>query len=61
MWWLGGIIRDVYLLTRYDSRIDDVILDTDYDAETRTGSLRIRTRLQGKGPWPRVCSRTTAG
>lgn len=48
-WWLGGIIRDVLLISRPADRLENVILDADYDAGTGTGSLRIRASLIGQG------------
>ncbi len=48
MWWLGGIIRDVLLLRRpRTGEIADIALDADYDADTRTGFLRLRVRADG--------------
>lgn len=49
MWWLGGLIRDVYLIERCRTHIENVILDSDYDAASRSGSVRIRTTLKGSG------------
>lgn len=48
-WWLGGIIRDVLLLERPDSYIENLVIDADYDACTGEGHLRVRTCLSGAG------------
>ena len=48
-WWLGGVIRDVLLIRRPQVRIENVILDVDYDARTGEGLLRIRTSVSGHG------------
>jgi beta-galactosidase len=41
MWWLSGIFRDVTLLARPQSSINDYFVHADYDANTGTGTLRI--------------------
>ena len=48
-WWLGGIIRDVLLIERSKVYLENIILDADYDAHTKTGTLRVRTRLNASG------------
>lgn len=40
-WWLGGIIRDVYLLKRPKSHISNVNYDTDFNAEDNTGHIAV--------------------
>lgn len=41
MWWLGGIIRDVLLLKRPEAKLNDLVLDVDYNATTQQGSLKV--------------------
>ena len=41
MWWLGGVIRDVYLLRRPRGGLRDVKITADYDADTGMGTLRV--------------------
>ena len=48
MWWLGGIIRDVALISRKESYLEDLAVDADYGTEG-AGHLRIRAKLFGKG------------
>lgn len=48
MWWLGGIIRDVTLITRPQIYIRDLRLVADYDARTGTGTLTLDTELTGR-------------
>ncbi len=48
MWWLGGIIRDVMLISRNESYLNDLIVDADYSADGM-GLLRIRAMLYGNG------------
>lgn len=45
MWWLGGIIRDVWMLRRPRRRMEDVKITADYD--TRTGLGRLHVEVQG--------------
>ncbi|GMQ57410.1 beta-galactosidase subunit alpha [Vallitalea sediminicola] len=47
MWWLGGIIRDVYLIIRKQSYIENVKMDTDLDIKNSTGILNIRSKIIG--------------
>ncbi|GKX29287.1 beta-galactosidase [Vallitalea longa] len=48
MWWLGGIIRDVYLIIRKKSYISNINLDTDFDIEKSTGILNIKSKIVGE-------------
>ena len=41
MWWLSGIFRDVTLLARPAGGVDDVFVHADFDAGSRTGTLRV--------------------
>ncbi|AOZ72574.1 hypothetical protein BK816_04080 [Boudabousia tangfeifanii] len=43
-WWLPGIYRDVTLLARPALGIEDVWVETDYDANTYQGKLRLEVR-----------------
>ena len=47
MWWLGGIIRDVTLLTRPDTHIADLRLFADYDAVRGAGVLHMDSEING--------------
>lgn len=49
MWWLGGIIRDVYLISREEVYAENIILDPDYDIETKTAILNTYVELCGEG------------
>jgi beta-galactosidase/evolved beta-galactosidase subunit alpha len=49
MWWLGGIIRDVYLIERKPCFIENLILDPDYDWKTQTGYLNTNISIEGQG------------
>ncbi len=49
MWWLGGIIRDVYLICRPNIYLENVILDPDYDIVNHKGILNINISLIGNG------------
>lgn len=40
MWWLGGITRDVLLITRPQCYLKDLVLDPDYDVTSSEGILR---------------------
>ncbi|WP_460801948.1 glycoside hydrolase family 2 TIM barrel-domain containing protein [Microbacterium sp. GXF6406] len=48
-WWLPGIFRDVTLRHRPVGSLDDVWLDTAFDAESGTGEIRPDIRTDG---WP---------
>ncbi|MGL5431118.1 MAG: beta-galactosidase [Vibrio sp.] len=45
MWWLSGIFRDVTLLSKPQSCIEDVFITPDLDACYRDGSLSIVTHI----------------
>lgn len=45
MWWLGGIMRDVYLLLRPQTRLSDVVIHADYDADTGRSQLKIQPQI----------------
>ena len=45
MWWLSGIFRDVYILSKPLSQIRDVFITPDLDACYRDGSLSIKTAI----------------
>ena len=47
MWWLGGLNRDVTLITRPDTHIADLRLFADYDAADGTGILHIDSEVNG--------------
>lgn len=49
MWWLGGLMRDVYLIMRKASGIQDLLLNADYCAQTGAGTLALKTEVFGKG------------
>ncbi len=49
MWWLGGIIRDVYLIERKNTYIENLILDPDFDLDTNSGILNITPTVFGNG------------
>lgn len=46
MWWLSGIFRDVYLLTKPQNQILDVFITPELDACYRDGWLDCKTRIQ---------------
>ena len=41
MWWLGGIIRDVWLLRRPQEFLRDLRITADYDPESAQGILKV--------------------
>lgn len=47
-WRHGGIHRSVYIEARAITRIDDMIIVADYDAETGVGTLNLRAQVQGE-------------
>jgi beta-galactosidase len=47
-WRHGGIHRSVYLEARGITRIDDMIIVADYDAETGAGTLNLRAQVKGE-------------
>ena len=49
MWWLSGIFRDVVLLSKPQTQINDVFITPDLDACYRDASLSVRTVLQSCG------------
>lgn len=49
MWWLGGIIRDVTLITRPQTHLKDLRLVADYDAEHGCGVLYMDSEIFGDG------------
>ena len=51
MWWLSGIFRDVYLLTKPELGIEDVFMTPALDACYRDGRLDIVTRLSKPGDY----------
>jgi beta-galactosidase/beta-glucuronidase len=46
-WWLGGIIRDVYLLKRPKEHITNVNFETDFNALDNTGSITVTLSVTG--------------
>ena len=44
-WYHGGIHRSVRLITEPATRIDDVVVVADYDAEEGVGGLKVNTRI----------------
>lgn len=49
MWWLGGIIRDVYLIKRQNLSIENLVLDPDFESQEQVGYLNTDIRLSGEG------------
>ncbi len=47
MWRLSGIFRDVYLLSRSKSRIEDVFVHTDLSENFSKGTLRVEVAANG--------------
>ena len=47
MWWLGGLNRDITLITRPETHIADLRLFADYDAQTGGGTLNMDTEING--------------
>lgn len=48
MWWLSGIFRDVFLLSRPSAYLADVRADADYDLSTGKGSVTVEVPLGGR-------------
>lgn len=48
MWWLGGIIRDVTLITRPETHLRDLRLFADYDAAQGCGILHMDSEMLGE-------------
>lgn len=48
MWWLSGIFRDVTLLRKPRSAIEDIHLSTSLDASHQLGALDVVTTLSGE-------------
>ncbi len=46
-WRHGGLHRSVYIEARAKTRIDDIIIIADYDAETGVGALNLRAQIKG--------------
>ncbi len=46
-WWLGGIIRDVFLLRRPQAYLENLIVDTAFDPDQKSGTLRLRAWVHG--------------
>ncbi len=46
-WRHGGIHRSVFVEARAKTRIDDVIIVADFDADTGQGALHVRTQVAG--------------
>lgn len=46
-WWLGGIIRDVYLLKRPKQHIVNVNFETDYNERDKTGRITVSLYATG--------------
>ncbi|MEO0608723.1 MAG: sugar-binding domain-containing protein, partial [Pseudomonadota bacterium] len=46
-WNHGGLHRSVYLEARAQVHISDLIVETDYDVDTKTGQARIRVDVDG--------------
>jgi beta-galactosidase len=53
-WRHGGLHRSVYLEARDATRIDDLIIVADYDAETGAGALNVRAQVRGESIGYRV-------
>ncbi|MEG2217689.1 MAG: glycoside hydrolase family 2 TIM barrel-domain containing protein [Clostridia bacterium] len=49
MWWLGGLMRDVYLIRRKASGIQNLLLNADYCAQTGGGTLALKVEVFGAG------------
>jgi len=48
-WWLSGIFRDVYLLTRPKAHLADLSVQTRFDADYRDAHLSLQATLTNKG------------
>ena len=59
MWWLGGINRDITLITRPQTHLADLRLFADYDAATGTGILNMDSEISGYTEGVRVCAMLT--
>ena len=46
MWWLSGIFRDVYLLSRPETHIADFFVKTQLDDQYKDGVLTVETKLR---------------
>lgn len=46
-WHHGGLHRSVYLEARGQTPIRDLVVDTDYDAERRSGEARVKVVVEG--------------
>lgn len=48
MWWLGGLIRDIWLMTNpVKGYFGNAMIDAEYDAFTQAGQLRVRAEYTG--------------
>jgi beta-galactosidase len=56
-WRHGGIHRSVYIEARAATRIDDMIVVADYDAETGIGALNLRAQVTGESAGYSVAAR----
>ena len=70
-WNHGGLHRSVFLESRATTHVQDMIVDTDFDPQTRTGTAAIRVEVAGPssgcrarailhGPTGEVCTETAA-
>ncbi|GLI56960.1 beta-galactosidase [Propionigenium maris DSM 9537] len=48
MWWLSGIFRDVFLISRERVHIEDLTIRTDLDADYRDAQLNVDMAVAGK-------------
>ncbi len=46
-WWHGGIHRSCFLEARSPNRIDDLVVDGDFDPSSRRGELTVHARVAG--------------
>lgn len=46
-WNHGGLHREVWLESRHTTHIRDLVIETDFDPDTGTGTARIRTEMEG--------------
>jgi beta-galactosidase len=49
-WRHGGLHRSVFVEARGQTRIDDLIIVADYDADNGTGLLSVRAQVRGSSP-----------
>ena len=60
MWWLSGIFRDVFLLSKPQQQIRDVFITPDLDACYRDATLAIKTTVNAPDNY-KICVQVFAG